>query len=94
MPNEKVLVADCQSGARFESYIFEGERGSGRIKVNGAAARLTAVGRRVLIMSFCHLAPEELETHRPRVVICDEHNRIARTLRYEPGVPARASSAP
>ncbi len=88
--NEKVLVADCQSGARFESYIFKGERGSGRIEVNGAAARLTAVGHRVLIMSFCQLAPDEFETHRPRVVICDEHNRIGQTLRYEPGVPARA----
>ena len=88
--NEKILVADCDNGARMESYIFLGERGSGQIEVNGAAARLTAVGHRVLIMSFCQLSPEELETHRPKVVVRDERNQIARTLAYEPGTPIGA----
>ncbi len=80
--NEKVLVADCDNGQRFETYIFLGERGSGEIKVNGAAARRTGVGHKVLIMSFCQLTPQELMTFRPKVVICDEHNRIADFLEY------------
>jgi aspartate 1-decarboxylase len=80
--NEKVLVADCDNGQRFETYVFLGERGSGEIKVNGAAARRSGVGHRVLIMSFCQLTPEELARHRPRVVICDEHNQIAEYLEY------------
>ena len=64
--NEKVLVADCDNGQRFETYIFLGERGSGEIKVNGAAARRTGVGHKVLIMSFCQLTPQELATFRRR----------------------------
>lgn len=80
--NEKVLVADCDNGQRFETYIFLGERGSGEIKVNGAAARRTGVGHKVLIMSFCHLTPQELATFRPKVVICDEQNRIEEFIEY------------
>ncbi|MHC4415894.1 MAG: aspartate 1-decarboxylase [Planctomycetota bacterium] len=82
--NEKVLVADCDNGARFESYVFEGEPGSGEIRVNGAAANLSAVGHRVLIMSFAQMTPDEMRAHRPRVVLCDEHNGIAELLRYDP----------
>lgn len=87
--NEKVLVADCNNGERFETYIFLGERGRGEIKVNGAAANLSGIGHQVLIMSFCQLTPEELATHRPRVVICDEHNRVARRIEY----PAAGAAA-
>lgn len=85
--NEKVLVADCDNGNRFETYIFLGERGSGQIIINGAAANLTAVGHRVLIMSFCQLTEQEMRSHRPRVVICDDRNRIAEQIEYEPGEP-------
>ena len=83
--NEKVLVADCDSGTRFETYIFPGEPGSGDVEVNGAAANLTATGHRLLIMAFAHMTPQEMATHRPRVVVCDERNGIAELLRYEPG---------
>ena len=82
--NEKVLIADCDSGARFETYIFMGELDSGQIKVNGAAAQLTGVGHRLLIMSFAGMTPQEMQTHRPRVVVCDDQNRIAEVLRYDP----------
>ena len=82
--NEKVLIADCDSGARFETYIFMGEHDSGEIKVNGAAARLTDVGHRLLIMSFAGMTPQEMQDHRPRVVVCDDHNRIKEVLRYDP----------
>lgn len=88
--NEKILVADCESGARFETYIFEGERGSGAVVVNGAAAHRTAVGNHILIMSFAGMTADELATHRPKVVICDEHNGIAELLRYDPGPAATA----
>ena len=81
--NEKVLVADCSNSQRFETYIFKGERGSGVIGVNGAAANLTGIGHQVLIMSFCMVDEKEMKEHRPRVVICDEKNGIARELRYD-----------
>jgi aspartate 1-decarboxylase len=80
--NEKVLVADFDNAQRFETYIFEGRRGSGDIVVNGAAANLTGIGHRILIMSFCQLTQEEMSMHRPKVAICDEHNRVAELIEY------------
>ena len=88
--NEKVLVADCENGSRFESYIFQGERGSGQVRVNGAAANLTRNGHRILIMSFAQMTPDEMQQHRPKVVICDEHNAIAEIIEYS---PAQAQAA-
>ena len=82
--NEKVLVADIDSTNRFETYIFRGTRGSGVIGVNGAAARLSGVGHRVIIMSFCHLGLEELKLNRPKVVICTPDNKIGQFLEYDP----------
>ena len=82
--NEKILVCDCENGERFETYIFQGERGSGAVEVNGAAARCTAVGHHLLIMAFAAMTPDEMKTHRPRVAVCDERNRIAQLLRYDP----------
>ena len=83
--NEKVLVADANSTNRFETYVFRGESGSGIIGVNGAAAQLTGIGHKVIIMSFCSLDDEEFGRHRPEVVICDESNKITETIRYEAG---------
>jgi aspartate 1-decarboxylase len=82
--NEKVLVADCETGSRFETYIFLGEQGSGAVVVNGAAAHRTAVGHHVLVMSFASMSPEEMAAHHPKVVICDERNGIAELLTYDP----------
>ena len=84
LENEKILVADCETGARFETYVFRGERGSGAVVVNGAAAHLTEIGHHILIMSFADMTPEEMATHRPCVAICDERNGIAELLRYDP----------
>ena len=83
--NEKVLVADANSTNRFETYVFRGEPGSGIIGVNGAAAQLTGIGHRVIIMSFCHLDAEEFSSHRPKVVICDANNRVTESIEYHPG---------
>ena len=82
--NEKVLIADIDSMNRFETYVFRGARGSGVIGVNGAAARLTGVGHRVIIMSFCHLSLEEMRSHRPKVVICTPDNKVGESLAYDP----------
>jgi len=77
MGNEAVVVADCENGNRFETYIIVGKAGSGIIGINGAAARLSEVGHRVIIMSFAMLTPEEAEHHESRVVIADKSNRPA-----------------
>jgi aspartate 1-decarboxylase len=76
-PGECVLVADIADGARFETYVMEGEPGSGTICINGAAARLVNVGDLVIIMAFGYLTPDEADTQVPRVALVDEHNRVA-----------------
>lgn len=75
LPNEGVLIADCDNGNRFETYIILGQRGSGIIGINGAAARLSKVGHRVIIMSFAQMTPEEAGGHVARVVIATKDNR-------------------
>lgn len=81
-PNEAVLVLDVDNAQRFETYVIKGEAGSGIIGINGAAAHLVEKGHRVIIVSFGMLDPDEIDTHEARVVICDEHNRIAQRLLY------------
>lgn len=80
LPNEAVIVADADNGNRFETYVIVGKAGSGVIGVNGAAARLTQVGHRVIVMSFIHATPEEARNHRSRVVICDKQNKACETV--------------
>ena len=80
LPNEAVLVADCDNGNRFTTYVIVGKPGSGQICVNGAAARLTQVGHRVIIMSFVYATPQEVANHKARVVIADKANRPAETI--------------
>ncbi|MBL9119177.1 MAG: aspartate 1-decarboxylase [Phycisphaerae bacterium] len=82
--NEKVLVADVDNANRFETYIFKGERGTGVVGVNGAAAKLCGIGHVVLIMSFALMTDEEMRTHRPKVVLCTPDNRIAQRIEYDP----------
>ncbi|WP_300828304.1 aspartate 1-decarboxylase [uncultured Rikenella sp.] len=76
---EKVQIVDNHNGERFETYVIEGEAGSGCICVNGAAARRVAVGDVVIIMSYGIMEFEEAKTFRPSVVFPDtETNRIVR----------------
>ncbi len=82
--NEKVLVGDCENGSRFETYILPAKRGSREIGVNGAAAKLSAIGHRVIILAFCQLTPEEMAIHRPKVVVCDSKNGVANMIEYDP----------
>lgn len=80
LPNEAVIVADSDNGNRFETYIIPGESGSGTIGINGAAARLTAVGHKVIVMAFVLATPAEAADHRSRVVIVNDQNRIMETV--------------
>ena len=81
-PNEAVWVLDLDNAARFETYIIRGEPGSGKIEINGAAAKLVEPGHKVIILPYGLLTPQECDTHQANVVICDEHNRVEQLLKY------------
>ncbi len=80
---EKVQVVDINNGNRLETYCIAGERGSGIICLNGAAARCVQVGDLIIIMSYCTMDAKEAATHKPAVVFVDETNRISRITSYE-----------
>ncbi len=82
VPNEAVIVADSENGNRFTTYVIVGEPGSGTVGVNGAAARLTQVGHRVIVMSFVLATPQEIPNHRARVVIVDKNNQPIETIEH------------
>lgn len=84
LPNEKVQIVNNNNGARFETYIIPGTRGSGVICINGAAARLVQEGDVVIIISYALVSEEKLATHKPKVAIMDEKNRIVDLLHAEP----------
>lgn len=75
-PGERVLISDIDNGTRFETYVVEGEPGSGVIGINGAAARLVDVGDRVIIMAF-EITDEMID---PRIIMVDDANRCVRRL--------------
>lgn len=81
---EKVQIVDIDNGSRFETYTIAGERGSGMICLNGAAARCVSVGDKIILMSYAQMTPEEVKNdYHPNVVFVDEQNRIARVTTYE-----------
>lgn len=80
---ERVQVVDLDNGQRLETYAIAGERKSGVICLNGAAARLVQPGDRVIIMAYALMQPEEVRTFRPKVVFVDSSNRIERVADYE-----------
>ncbi|TVQ62540.1 MAG: aspartate 1-decarboxylase [Phycisphaerales bacterium] len=84
--NDAVLVANCRSGARFETYVFRGEPGSKKIEVNGAAAHHVEPGDRLIILHFALMDDAEYREHRPKVLIMNEDNTVAELMRYEPSV--------
>ncbi|MBN8200254.1 MULTISPECIES: aspartate 1-decarboxylase [Bacillaceae] len=83
-PNEKVQIVNNNNGSRFETYIIPGERGSGVICVNGAAARLVQEGDIVIIISYALIPEEKVPYHEPKVAIMDSSNRIADMIHAEP----------
>jgi aspartate 1-decarboxylase len=75
LPYEKVGILDINNGARFDTYVIEGERNSGTICLNGAAARMVQKGDLVIIVSYVSLTPEEAKSWKPTVVKVDSLNR-------------------
>lgn len=80
---EKVQIVDIDNGQRFETYTIAGERGSGLICLNGAAARCVQVGDKIIIMAYCEMDNEEAKSHKPYVVFVDDKNKIDKISRYE-----------
>lgn len=80
LPHERVQVLDVTNGARLETYVIEGERGSGVIGINGAAAHLVHTGDTVLIVSYADLDDAEARNWQPTVVLLDADNRVERML--------------
>lgn len=78
MPNEKVQIVNINNGERFETYVIKGERGSGAVCLNGAAARKVAVGDKVIIIAYAIMTQEEAQTHQPKVIFPDENNQCKR----------------
>ena len=76
LPNERVQITDNNNGARLETYVIPGPRGSGVICLNGAAARCVQPGDVVIIMAYAFYTREEAAAHHPRVVLVDEKNRV------------------
>lgn len=81
--NEKVQIVNNNNGARFETYIITGERGSGVICLNGAAARQVQPGDQVIIISYASMSDEEARKHKPIVTILDPNNRPLTNLTEE-----------
>jgi aspartate 1-decarboxylase len=81
-PYEAIVVSNVSTGQRAETYVLPGTPGAGQIELNGAMARLGAVGDRVIVMAFADMTPEELDGHRPRVVALDARNRVTEQIEY------------
>ncbi len=76
LEHEQVAVLDIDNAARFETYTIAGARGSGEVKVNGAAARLVHTGDTVIVVSYAHFDEAELQHYAPRVVHVDRRNAV------------------
>ncbi len=74
--NERVSIYNITNGERLSTYIIKGERGSGIISLNGAAARKVAVGDSVIIVSYASMDFEEAKTHKPHIIFPDENNQV------------------
>jgi aspartate 1-decarboxylase len=81
---EKVAVVNVNNGERFETYLIEGEPGSGVICLNGAAARKGAVGDVVIIIAYASMSDEEARVHKPTIVHVDSRNRVVSTSHEQP----------
>ena len=83
LPYEKVQVVNLNNGERLETYAISGERGSGCVRLNGAAARHAHVGDKVIVMTFASVTDAEARAWKPRVIFLDERNRMTRNAAAE-----------
>src|SRR5437868_6160647 len=90
LEGEQVAIVDITNGARIETYVIPGERGSGVIGINGAAAHLVHPGDLVIIMSYAVLTDAEARALKPRVVHVDEQNRVVK-IGNDPAEPVPGS---
>lgn len=79
LPFEKIKIYNINNGERFDTYVIEGEAGSGTIALNGAAARKGLIDDLVIIVSYALYPPEEMAAYAPKIVVLDEKNRIKTT---------------
>src|SRR5690625_2126040 len=84
LPNEKVQIVNNNNGARLETYVIPGERGSGIICLNGAAARLVQKDDIVIIIAYAIVSEEDLSKHTPKIAIMNEKNEIEQFIEEEP----------
>ena len=80
---EKVQIVDVNNGSRFETYTIRGEKNSGIICLNGAAALCSNVGDKVIIMAYADMEPEEAKENKPTVLFVNDDNKIIRKSNYE-----------
>ncbi len=80
---EKVAIVNINNGQRFETYTISGERGSGVMCLNGAAARCVQKGDKIILMAYGQMGVEEAKTFQPYVVFVDDNNKISQVSRYE-----------
>jgi aspartate 1-decarboxylase len=76
LENEKVHIYNISNGERLETYVIKGERGSGTISLNGAAARKAAVGDLIIIVSYASMTLEEAANHKPLIIFPDANNKL------------------
>ncbi len=87
MEYERVYILNINNGNRFDTYTIKGERGSGRICINGAAARLVQPGDMIIILAYCSLEQDEAKYHTPCVVHVNERNEITEIVNREIAEP-------
>ena len=92
LPYEQVQVLDVDNGARLTTYLIEGERSTGQVCINGAAARLVAPGDKVIVVAYAEMEDEEARSHTPRVVLVDGANRPVTEPSHDAG-PGEAKFA-
>ena len=80
---ELVQVVNINNGSRFETYTMAGEKGSGVICLNGAAARQAQTGDKIIIMAYAMMTEEEIKKYPPNIVFVDDENKIVKKTTYE-----------
>ncbi|UOQ42736.1 aspartate 1-decarboxylase [Halobacillus salinarum] len=88
LPHEKVQIVNNNNGARLETYVIPGERDSGVVCLNGAAARLVQPDDIVIIVSYAMISEEELADFRPKIAIMGEGNKVQEIVEEEPPLTA------
>lgn len=82
--SDAILVANCTTGARFETYVFAGAKDSGIIGINGAAAHCASTGDKIIIIHWAQLTDAEYAQHHPKILIMNSDNTIKESLNYHP----------